>query len=157
VWPICPSQLGIYAKAVARTAEIHVASAFGNLMAHILATGREKLKKIRVLTSQVITPAPAMDAQPMSSDNNIDELLHSLQPLFMAVSRQLASALGDMYPLPASPWRAGFPMTILLRETPFALISNTEEPGYAPPDFVSRLVHDVYIELPSEQNRIRNI
>lgn len=73
----------------------------------------------------------------------------------MAVERQPANVLGDMYPVPASLWLAGFPITILLRETPFALISKTEEPGYAPPELVSRLVHVAYMELPSDQNRIR--
>ena len=87
----------------------------------------------------------------------MDESLHSLQPMLLAMTRQLASVLGDMYPLEASPLIAGFPMTILLRETPFAWISKTEEPGKAPPDFVSRPVHVVYTELPSDQNWIRNI
>ena len=91
-----------------------------------------------------------MDVQPMSSDKDINEQPHSLQPLFMAVTRQLDSELGDMYPAAASPWVAGFPMTILLRETPFALISKTEEPGYAPPELVSRPAHVAYIVLPSD-------
>jgi hypothetical protein len=104
-----------------------------------------------------MTPAPVMVAQLMSSDKYIDESRHSLQPLVMAVARQPANVLGDMYPLPASPWLAGFPMTILLRETPLALISKTEEPGYAPPELVSRPVHVAYMELPSDQNWIRNL
>lgn len=122
----------------------------------ISASDYEK-ERIRVLTSQVMTPAPVMDAQLMSSEKGINESRHSLQPWFMAVTRQPANVLGDMYPLPASLWLAGFPMTILLRETPFALISKTEEPGYAPPELVSRPLHVEYMELPSDQNWIGNL
>ena len=131
-----------------------MASASGNLTMQI-STSDYKKEKIRVLTSQVMTPASVVDVQLMSNEKNVVESRHSLQPLFIAVETQPANVMGDMYPLPASPWLAGFPMTILLRSTPFALISKTEEPGYAPPELVSRPVHVEYMELPSDQNWIR--
>ena len=67
--------------------------------------------------------------------------------MFFACWTQVARVDGSMKPL-ASLAVAGFPMTILSRLTPAALISKIEELGKVPPDWLTRLVHVVY-SLPS--------
>ena len=83
----------------------------------------------KVHTCQTITPA--------------------FHPEFFACWTQVASVEGSMNPL-ASPAVAGFSITILLRLTPAAWISKTEDWVKGPPELVTRPVQVVY-SLPSKK------
>ncbi len=81
--------------------------------------------------------------QVVSASGNWKAMTPAFQPLALAWSMHVPSVVGSMNPLVASAAVPGLPMTSLLRSTPFAWISKTEEPGKAPPDVVSRPVQSV--------------
>ena len=66
------------------------------------------------------------------------------QPAACAWSTHWPSVAGSMKPLVASAAVPGLPMTSLFKSTPFALISNRDEPGNGPPEVLSRPSQSVY-------------
>ena len=69
-----------------------------------------------------------------SASGNWNAITPALHPFAFAWSTHVPSVAGSMNPFVASAAVPGFPITSLFSSTPLAAISNTDEPGNAPPD-----------------------